>query len=69
MKRDLKKWAISAVLRLVRTAAQTTVAVMGGSAVMGDVKWMAVGSSALLAAILSLITSLGELPEVEGREE
>ena len=60
-----KAWFKAAAIRAIRTAAQTAVGVIGGSAVMGDVSWQIVGSAALLAAILSILMSIAGLPEVE----
>lgn len=59
------KWAQAAAVRAVKTAAQTAVAVIGGAAMMGAVDWAMVGSSALLAAIVSMLTSVAGIPEVE----
>ncbi|MCM1506942.1 MAG: holin [Ruminococcus flavefaciens] len=61
--RDWKKWLKLAGIRAVKTVAQTAVATIGTSAVMGDVNWLAVGSSAVLAGVLSVLTSLAGLPE------
>lgn len=58
-------WAKAAGVRAVKTAAQTAAAAIGTTATMGGVNWAIVGSTALLSGILSLITSLGGLPEVE----
>lgn len=60
-----KKWLKAAGVRAIKTIAQTAVATIGTSAVIGDVNWIAVGSSALLAGILSLLTSLAGIPEVD----
>ena len=63
-----KKWVKAAGIRALKTVAQTAVATIGTSAVMGDVNWIAVGSAALLAGILSLLTSVAGIPEVEKPE-
>ena len=63
MKRDWKKWLKCAGIRAIKTVAQTAVATIGTSAVMSEVNWLMVGSSALLAGILSLLTSLAGIPE------
>ena len=65
MKVNAKHWWKAAGLRAVRTVAQTAVASIGTAAVMGEVNWLMVGSAALLAGVLSLLTSIGGLPEVE----
>ena len=61
--RDWKKWLKVAGIRAVKTVAQTTVATIGTSAVIGDINWLAVGSASLLAGVLSLLTSVAGLPE------
>lgn len=63
-----KKWIKAAGIRALKTVAQTAVATIGTSAVMGEVNWIAVGSAALLAGILSLLTSVAGIPEVEKPE-
>ena len=60
-----KLWIKAAGVRAVKTVAQTAVATIGTSAAMGEVNWMLVGSSALLAGILSMLTSVAGLPEVK----
>ena len=59
-----KEWGKAALIRAIKTVAQTAVATIGTSAVMGDVNWIMVGSAAALAGILSLLTSIAGLPEV-----
>ena len=58
-----KKWAKAAAIRALKTVAQTAIATIGTSAVLGDVNWLAVVSAAALAGVLSLLTSLAGLPE------
>ena len=65
--KNWKIWIHAAGVRAIKTVAQTAVATIGTSAVMGQVNWMMVGSAALLAGILSLLTSVGGLPECGGR--
>ena len=57
-------WIKAAGVRAIKTVAQTAVATIGTSAVMGDVNWIMVGSAAALSGILSLLTSFAGLPEV-----
>lgn len=64
----VKEWAKAAGVRAVKTAAQAAVGVIGAAAVMGQVDWLMCGSAALLAGILSMLTSVAGLPEVEGGE-
>ena len=59
-----KNWLKAAGMRAVKTVAQTAIATIGTSAVMGDVNWVMVGSAAALAGILSMLTSIAGLPEV-----
>lgn len=64
--RDWKQWAKAAAIRAVKTMAQTAVAAIGVAATMQDVSWVVVGSTALVAGILSVLTSIAGLPEVGG---
>ena len=69
MIKNFKSWIKSAGIRALKTFAQTFVATIGtGAAVLGDVNWIMVLSSAALAAILSIATSLAGLPEVKAEE-
>jgi hypothetical protein len=61
-----RAWWKAAGVRAVKTVAQTAVATIGTSAVLGDVDWAMAVSAAVLAGILSLLTSVAGLPEVEG---
>ena len=63
-----KNWLKAASVRAVKTAAQTAVGVIGAAAAMGAVDWLMVGSAAALAAIVSMLTSVAGLPEVEKPE-
>lgn len=59
-----KNWLKAAAMRAVKTVAQTAVSLVGVGAVMSDVDWVMVGSASLLAGILSMLTSIAGLPEV-----
>ena len=60
-----KNWIKAAGVRAIKTVAQTAVGIISTCAVMGEVDWLMVGSAALLSGILSLLTSLAGLPEVQ----
>lgn len=62
----MKEWFIAALIRAIKTVCQTAIAMIGTSAVMSDVNWIMVASAALLAGILSILTSLAGIPEVDG---
>lgn len=62
--RDWGTWFKAAGIRALKTVAQTAIATIGTSATMGAVNWKLVASTAALAGILSMLTSLAGLPEV-----
>ena len=62
---DFKRWIQKAGVRAVKTTAQAAVAVIGSTALITEVNWYVVASAAALAGVLSLITSLAGLPELE----
>lgn len=68
-KKKIKKWAVAALIRAAKTMAQTAAATLSVAVVMSDVNWVAVGSASLLAGVLSVLTSVAGLPEVNESEE
>lgn len=63
---DLKKWAIAAIVRAIKTAAQTAVSLIGTGAVgFTDLDWLQIASVSGVAAVLSILTSIAGLPEVD----
>lgn len=65
---DTKKWIKASAVRAVKTMAQTAVATIGTSAVMGDVNWLMVASASALSGIISILTSVAGIPEVRSDE-
>lgn len=63
-----KKWLRAAGVRAIKTVAQTAVATIGTSAVIGEVNWIMVLSASSLAGILSILTSIAGLPEIGNGE-
>lgn len=61
-----KKWWKAAGIRAIKTICQTAVATIGTATVLEEVNWLMIGSASILAGILSLLTSLAGLPELEG---
>lgn len=61
----MKKWIKAAGIRAIKTVAQTAVASIGTAIVLDEVNWIMVASASVLAGILSLLTSVAGLPEVE----
>ena len=60
-----KEWLKAAAVRAVKTMAQAAIAMIGTSAVMADIDWKLVLSASVVAGILSVLTSLAGLPEVD----
>ena len=63
MKNNIKNWAKAAGIRAIKTVAQTAVATIGTSVVLGEVNWVVVASASALAGVLSILTSIAGLPE------
>jgi hypothetical protein len=61
-----KEWFAAAGIRALKTVAQTAVASIGVTAMIHEVDWVVVGSTAALSGVLSLLTSIAGLPELEG---
>lgn len=65
MKYNFKEWIRAAGVRALKTVAQTAVATIGTTAVLNEVNWVMVASASMLAGILSLLTSIAGLPELQ----
>ena len=65
-KEKVLTWLKYAGLRALKTLAQTAIATIGTTAFFHEVDWVVVGSTGALAGVLSLLTSLAGLPELEG---
>ena len=65
LKYNFKDWAKAAGMRAIKTVAQTAVATIGTAAVMGEVNWVIVASASALAGVVSLLTSVAGLPELD----
>jgi hypothetical protein len=65
MKYDFKSWIKAAGIRAIKTVAQTAAAMIGTSVIMSEVNWVAVASASALAGVLSLLTSVAGLPELD----
>lgn len=61
----MKKWIKCALIRALKTVAQTAVATIGTSALLSEVDWFMVFSASILAGILSILTSLAGIPEAK----
>jgi hypothetical protein len=69
MRSNFKLWLKCASIRAIKTIAQTAIALISVGTVMSDINWLQVGSASLLAGILSILTSIAGIPEVEEKEE
>jgi len=69
MKTNWKLWVKCALIRAIKTIAQTGVALIGVGSVMEDIDWVRIGSAAVVAGILSILTSIAGLPEVDLAEK
>lgn len=65
MKEKILTWLKAAGIRAIKTVAQTAVATIGTSAVLGDVNWAMVISASALSGLLSVLTSVAGLPEIK----
>lgn len=65
MSEKTKNWIKAALIRAVKTIAQTAVATIGTATVFSEVNWVMIVSASLLAGLLSVLTSIAGLPEVE----
>lgn len=69
MKKNFKLWLKCASIRAIKTICQTAIAMIGTSVAMSEVNWLMVGSASLLSGILSLLTSIAGIPEVDDKDE
>lgn len=64
-----KKWWKAATVRAIKTMAQTAVATIGTSTLVTEVNWLMVASATVMAGVLSILTSIGGLPECKSAGE
>ena len=69
MKENFNLWLKCALIRALKTVCQTAIATIGTSAFMSEVNWIMVLSASILSGILSLLTSVAGLPEVENEKD
>lgn len=62
------EWLRAACIRAIRTVAQTAIATIGSSALLGDVNWPMVVSASVLSGILAILTAIAGLPEVKSND-
>ena len=68
MSEKTKSWIKAALVRALKTIAQTAVATIGTATVLSEVNWVMIVSASLLAGVLSILTSIAGLPEVKEGE-
>lgn len=66
---DTQKWIKASLVRAVKTVAQTAVGTIGASTMISEVSWQVVVSASLLSGLVSILTSVAGIPEVEGESE
>lgn len=66
---DTQKWIKASLVRAVKTVAQTAVGTIGASTMISEVSWQVVVSASLLSGIVSILTSVAGIPEVEVEDE
>ena len=66
---DTIEWCKKAGIRAVKTMAQSAIGAIGAAVTLGAVDWRVVGSTAVLAGVVSILTSVAGIPEVSGAEE
>lgn len=67
MKYNFKEWIKAASVRAIKTLAQTAIATIGSAAIIGEVNWVLVASTSAMAGILSMLTSIAGLPELNNK--
>lgn len=64
-RKNFKQWLRASLIRALKTVAQTGASLIGVGTLMSDIDWLTVLSASLLAGILSILTSVAGIPEVE----
>lgn len=64
---DTVKWVKASIVRAIKTMAQVAVSMISVGATIGEVDWLVIGSTSLVAGIVSILTSVAGIPEVEAK--